>query len=165
VDVDLHVVVTVLGDVVQEREDLDLLVHPDPLVRLRLRVPEPDHRRAEPADGLQAAPPQALVLCEALQSGHRLVALVEDEDECALVALGQQDGGASLTSVPARARPLRPGPARPPQHLGEEVEALGDADELVRLAAAAESASEQPLGQAVMASWRCRGTNRRRTTR
>ncbi len=33
-----------------------------------------------------------------------------------------------------------------------EVEALGDADELVRLAAAAESASEHPLGQAVVAS-------------
>jgi heavy metal translocating P-type ATPase len=32
-----------------------------------------------------------------------------------------------------------------------EVEALGDADELVRLAAAAESASEHPLGQAVVA--------------
>ncbi|MDP8937932.1 MAG: heavy metal translocating P-type ATPase, partial [Actinomycetota bacterium] len=33
-----------------------------------------------------------------------------------------------------------------------EVEALGDPDELVRLAAAAESASEHPLGQAVVAS-------------
>ena len=33
-----------------------------------------------------------------------------------------------------------------------EIEALGDPDELVRLAAAAESASEHPLGQAVVAS-------------